>query len=249
MMMAKRSDLAPIDALRVLLKSLVITLEPLTHQVSALPTEGDLEYYFVPVEHMDLFRPYHRPGQPYKNLKLINFDRPAISLSFYIKHKYKINRDIDPEQAVSYLQLHRDELFGRSFLDQLSVAQQQELRETDELVRTIRQQPDAYQLCFSNYHHYYRYWYVSFRYFEDEDQTRNTSENEHLLKHTRRSDERVSERINVIFVDPRYITRPVPVPQDNKRVDRELENYTSRFELGQTALYVKRRGGSDDLNL
>ena len=240
--MAKRSDLAPIDALRIMLKSVAITLEPLNHQVSALPTDRELEYYFVPSEHMSLFLPYHRPGQPYKNLKLINFDRPAISLTFYIKHKYKISRDVDVDTAVSYLQQCRDELFGRSFLDPLSAAQQKELQETDELIRRVRQQPDAYDLCFSNYHHYYRYWYVSFRYFEDMEQTRNTSENEHLLKHTQRTDERVSERVNVIFVDPHYIKRPVPVPQDNRRVDRELESYANRFEFGRTALYVKKKG-------
>ena len=237
--MAKRNDTAPIEALRVLLKPMAITLQPIDHQVSALPTDPDLEYYCVPAHHMDLFHPYYKPGLPYKNLKLINYGRPAISLSFFVKHKYQIKRDVDPQQALTYLQVHRDELFNRSFFDQLSTAQQQELRHTDELMRTIRRDPHAYQLSFSNYHHYYRYWYCSFRYFEDEAHTQNATENEHLLKHTRRTEGRVSERLNIIFIDPHYITRPVPY--DNKLIDRELETYPDRIEHERTALYIRRR--------
>ena len=156
--MAKRTDTAPIEALRVLLKPMAISLQPIHHQISALPTDPDLEYYFVPHHHMSLFAPYHKPGQPYKNLKLVNYGRPAISLSFFVKHKYQIKRDVDPQQALKYLQEHRDELFNRSFFDQLSVGQQQELKQTDELIRAIRREPDTYQLAFSNYHHFYRYW-------------------------------------------------------------------------------------------
>lgn len=238
-MAKKRDDTAPLAALRILLKPLAISLEPLTHQVSALPTEPDLEYYFVSAEHMKLFQPYHQPGQPYKNLKLVNYGRPAISLAFFSKHKYKIERDADPQKALTYLQEHRDTLYNQSFLEQLSADQQQKLQQVDELLRVIRRQPNAYQLAFSNYHHYYRYWYCSFRYFETEDQTKNKSENEHLLKHTERLKGQIHQRLNIIFVDTHYITRPVPIPQDNKRVDRELDNYLIRIEAGKTALYVK----------
>lgn len=237
--MAKRNDTAPIEALRVLLQPMAMSLRPIDHQLNALPTDSDLEYYFVPAQHMSLFHPYYKPGQPYKNLKLVNYGRPAISLSFFIKHKYQIKRDVDPQLALTYLQQHRDELFNHSFFDQLSLTQQQELRHTDELMRAIRREPDEYQLSFSNYHHFYRYWYCSFRYFEDEARTQNATENEHLLKHTRRMEGRVSERLNIIFIDPHYITRPVPY--DNKLIDRELETYPDRIEHERTALYIKKK--------
>jgi hypothetical protein len=239
---AKQSDLLPLPAIRLLLNSFKVSLEPLSHQISALPTESDLEYYFVPSEHMNLFRPYYRPGKPFKNLKLINFERPAIALTFYNKHKYKIDRGIRATTAFDILKEKRDELFNRSFLVQLTADKQQELQRIDALLRAIRENPDQFQFCVSNYHHFYRYWYCSFRYFEDNEQIMTGSANEHMLKHTQRTDERsseqlISERLNIIFIDIKYITRPVPY--DNKLIDRELETYHTHINFGKSALYIR----------
>ena len=239
---AKPSDLAPLPAIRLVLTTCKIDLQPITHQVSALPIESDLEYYFVPAPHMEMFRPYYRRGKPYKNLKLINFERPAISLTFYNKHKYQIDRGIKAETAEAILKEQRDNLYARSFLDQLTRGQQQKLMDIDNLLRAIRQTPEKFQFCSSNYEHYYRYWYCSFRYFEDADQIKTGTANEHMLKHTQRTDERsseqlVSERLNIVFIDPKYIIRPVSY--DNKLIDRELETYTEKISYGKASLYVR----------
>lgn len=239
---AKQSDLLPLPAIRVVLNSCTTKLQPITHQVSALPEESDLEYYFVPAEHMGLFRPYYRPGKPFKNLKLVNFGRPAISLTFYNKHKYKLDQGVEAESAQKILQKQRDLLYARSFLDQLTPGQQDELQNIDSLLRAIRQNPDQFQFCESNYHHYYRYWYCSFRYFEDAELVKTGTANEHMLKHTQRTSENsteqlVSERLNIIFIDTKYIARPVPY--DNKLIDRELEKYTDRINFGKAALYIR----------
>lgn len=241
--MTKRSDLAPLDAIRLLIKSMKMTLQPITHQVSALPEEADLEYYFIPDQHMGLFSSYHRPGQPFKNLKLINFDRPAISLAFFPKHKYTIDRDVKPDQAQEVLQEYREQLFKRSFMGQFSPTQEKELRHIDTLLRSMREFPDKFQFCISNYHHYYRYWYCSYRYFEDEGRTKTGTSNEHMLKHTERDNRRVnketiiSERLNIIFIDTKYIT--LPVPYDNKLISQELDTYSDRISFGKAELYVK----------
>ena len=241
---AKIADLLPLPAIRQVLLTCQATLEPLTHQVSALPIEPDLEYYFVSAEHMELFKPYYRPGKPFKNLKLVNFGRPAISLSFYNKHKYHLDRDTPSASAQTILQEQRDNLYARSFLESLSSKQQQKLQEMDLLLRAIRQNPDQFEFCVSNYDHYYRYWYCSFRYFEDEERTKTGTSNEHLLKHTQRTDERskeqlINERLNIIFIDPIYITRPVAY--DNKLIDRELETYTDKIRFGKATLYIRSR--------
>lgn len=241
---AHPSNLLPLAAIRLVLNTCKIDLQPLVHQVSALPTESDLEYYFVPAEHMELFRPYYRPGRPYKNLKLVNFERPAISLTFYNKHKYKIDRDIQPEIAQTILQEQRDTLYNRSFLDQLTPNQQRRLQEIDTLLRGLRLNPEKFQFCLSNYEHYYRYWYCSFRYFEDDAQLMTGTANEHMLKHTQRTDESskqpsISERLNIIFIDTHYITKPVAY--DNKRIDRELETYPEKISYGKASLYIRSR--------
>ncbi|GAA4461817.1 hypothetical protein GCM10023189_37750 [Nibrella saemangeumensis] len=228
---------APLPALRVLLKKLSIPLVPMTHQVNAIPNDSQLEFYFVPAEHMAMFKEYNRPGKPFKNFKLVNFERPAISLSFFVKHKYTLDRNVTPDRAMEYLREHRDALFEQSFLNPLNKDAQKELNEADRLLRLVRDQPEKFQFCFSNFHHYYRYWYCSYRYFEDEEQTLTASANEHLLKHSERVKGKINERANVIFVDPEYITRPVPY--DNKMADRELATYGKRFTSGTVALYLR----------
>ena len=219
-----------------------MSLQPITHQVSALPEEAELEYYFVSVEHMSMFLPYHRPGQPFKNIKLINFNRPAIAVNFFSKHKYAIDRDVKPKQAQDILLEYRDQLHKRFFLGQPTPVQAKELQHIDSILRRMRQAPNHFRLCISNYHHYYRYWYCSFRYFEDEQQTKTGTSNEHMLKYTERVDRRggepiLNERLNIIFVDTNYITRPVAY--DNKLIDRELATYSDRIIFGKGALYVK----------
>lgn len=240
--MAKRPDTAPLDALRILLKSCSMTLQPLTHQINALPEGNELEYYFVATNNMALFDPYHRPGAPYKNLKLVNYNRPAIALTFFSKHKYTVDRDVASEDAQAVLQQHREELLNRSFLNALSGTQERELQHIDTLLRAMRQNPDQFQFVMSNYHHFYRYWYCSFRYFEDAAQTKTGTHNEHMLKHTESQDRRTglmvpNERLNIIFIDTNYITRPVPY--DNKLIDQELETYSDRIRFGKATLYVK----------
>jgi hypothetical protein len=240
--MATRSNLAPLDAIRVALKTTVMNLEPLTHQVNALPQEFDLEYYFVPIGRMGLFAPYYRPGEPFKNLKLINYDRPAIALTFFPKHKYTIDREVTPQNAQEVLQEYRDTLFNNSFLNPLTAIQEKELLHIDTLLRSMRQNPDQFRFATSNYHHYYRYWYCSFRYFEDSEQTKTGTHNEHMLKYTESVDRRTkqsmkNERLNIIFVDTNYITKPVPY--DNKLIDQELSTYSDRIKFGKATLYVK----------
>jgi hypothetical protein len=43
----------------------------------------------------------------------------------------------------------------------------------------------------------------------------------------------------VIFIDPHYIT--LPVPNDNKFVDRELDTYPLQLRQGITTLYLRRQ--------
>lgn len=237
--MAKlRDESAALPALRLVLRKQAVPLQPVVNQVSALPADAQLEYYFVPVQFMEQYRPYYRPGQPFKNLKLVNFGHPAISLSFYFKHKYKIERQPAPDQVLQHLTNYRAELLNRSLTEQISPVQKNELVKVDDLTRSFRKDADAFQACFSNYYHYYRYWYCSYRFFEDEEQTQVGSGTEHLLKHTERVVGQVHERLNIIFIDRDSISRPVP--RDDKLIDRELDTYPTEIRQGLTTLYLKR---------
>ncbi|GAB3224988.1 hypothetical protein [Spirosoma arcticum] len=234
----KREEEAPLDALRLVLNQQAVLLNPIDNQVSALPVDKELEYYFVPMQYMQQYQAYYRPGKPFKNLKLINFDKPAISLSFFFKHKYSIERNAMQVDVVLHLKNYRDELLNKSLMQQLSPTQQQQLQQADQLLRAVRQDPAAYQACFSNYYHYYRYWYCTYRFFDDQEKTKATTSSEHLLKHTERIPGQVHERLNIIFIDPHYINRPVP--HDHKLIDRELDTFPIHIRQGITTLYLRK---------
>ncbi|UFH57651.1 hypothetical protein [Spirosoma sp. KNUC1025] len=240
-----RNEEAPLEGLRLVLNKQAIHLDPLVNQVSNLPpADQQLEYYFVPRQFMTEYKAYNRPGKPLKNLKLVNYDKPAISVSFFYKHKYSIERQVTHQDVVQHIKNYRDELLNRSLMQQLSSSQQRELQQTDELLRTIRQQPDAYQACFSNYYHKYYYWYCTYRYFEKDEltgaiTTKTSTSSEHLLKHTERVGHPVHERLNIIFIDPEYINESVP--HDQKVIDRELTTYPIKLRQGVTTLYLREK--------
>jgi hypothetical protein len=233
-----REEEAPLYALRQVLKAQAISLSPTVNQISNIPPpDKHLEYYFIPMQFMQEYKPYHRPGKPLKNLKLINYDRPAISLSFFYKHKYSIERTVSHADVLQHIKNYRDELLNRSLMQQLSVSQLQELRQTDHILRTIRDNPQAYQACFSNYHHKYYYWYCTYRYFDDLAAMTTSTTSEHMLKHTERVGHPVHERLNIIFIDPEYITQDMP--HDHKLIDRELKTFPIQLRQGITTLYLK----------
>jgi hypothetical protein len=51
----------------------------------------------------------------------------------------------------------------------------------------------------------------------------------------------VHERLNIIFIDPHYISRPVP--HDHKLADRELDQYPIALRQGITTLYLRENLG------
>ncbi|GAB3898889.1 hypothetical protein GCM10028825_48360 [Spirosoma agri] len=192
------------------------------------------------MQFMKQYQAFHRPGKPLKNLKLINYDKPAISLSFFYKHKYSIERTVTHSDVEQHIRNYRDELLNRSLMQQLSIAQLKELQRTDEILRTVRQHPDAYQACFSNYAHNYYYWYCTYRYFDDLAAMTTTTSSEHLLKHTERPGHEVHQRLNIIFIDPDYISEAVP--HDHKLIDRELKTFPIQLKQGTTTLYLRESG-------
>ncbi|HLL95333.1 MAG TPA: hypothetical protein VK404_10185 [Spirosoma sp.] len=48
----------------------------------------------------------------------------------------------------------------------------------------------------------------------------------------------IHERSNIIFIDPHYIS--LPVPHDHKQVDRELDNFPIALWQGITTLYLRK---------
>ena len=190
------------------------------------------------MQFMTVYKPYYRPGRPFKNLKLVNYNQPAISLSFWSKHKYSVSHNPTTEEVQLHLKNHRAELLDRSLTYKMTPEQEADLKQTDELLRLVRDNQVAIESCFSNYHHFYKYWYCNYRYFEDATFTQTNSIKEHLLKRTERIPGQVHERLNIIFVDMDHISQVIP--QDNKQVDRTLATFPIQIRQGITTLYIRK---------
>ena len=70
-----------------------------------------------------------------------------------------------------------------------------------------------------------------YHYFDDLERSPATSR-EHLLKHTARIPGLVHERLDIIFIDPHHITRPVPL--HHQLIDRERVTFPITLRPGLT---------------
>lgn len=229
---AKQVDL---QLVRSLAMPVALQLNPLEHQITALPDDKDLEFYFIPHTEKVLFAPYLRK-KPYRNLKLISYEHPATSLSFFFKHKYTLEKDVPLPEVVAYVENHiameEERLMQNPALNQSSSTT---LPKLHALLNQLRQRPDSLNWCLSNYHLHYRYWYLTYRYFTDETGDKSDTRNTHLLKHEQRTPSRRQEKVNLIFVHSEGIHRDIP--NDNKQIDRYLALFPNRIEEGTQWLY------------
>lgn len=229
---SKQVDL---QLIRSLALPIALQLNTLEHQVTGLPDDKDLEFYFIPHTEKVLFAPYLRK-KPYRNLKLISYEHPATSLSFFFKHKYTLEKEVPLNEVITYVEHHiamEEERLGQN--PGLTRAATSTLPNLRMLLNQLRQHPDSLNWCMSNYHLHYRYWYLTYRYFTDEKGDQSDTRNTHLLKHEQRTPSRRQEKVNLIFVDSEGIQRDIP--NDNKQIDRYLASFPHRIEEGTLWLY------------
>lgn len=187
-----------------------------------------------------------------KTVKLINYGRPAVRMSFFSKHKYWLKKphDLTDEERDEYITDYLNNLsLGiiqlQNRLDTTPPLVQAETRQriyvTQQEVEAwqqIQEQSSQYELAVSTYQRGYAYLYVSYKYLLPTGEYDNASE--HLLHHIRDRVGKITQsKQNVIFVDMAEIHRVHP--QQNK----EIENYLNRFPLKSTSgpkwLYARPR--------
>lgn len=187
-----------------------------------------------------------------KTVKLINYGRPAVRMSFFSKHKYWLKKphDLTDEERGEYVNEYIGSLIInvaqlRDKMDTLPplarVEAQQRLENAQKEIESwqkIKTQPDRYEMAVSTYQRGYAYLYVSYKFLLPKGEYDNATE--HLLHHTRDRVGNITQtKQNIIFVKTDEISRVHP--QQNK----EIENYLNRFSLkssfGPKWLYVRPR--------
>lgn len=173
-----------------------------------------------------------------RHIKLVNFGRAAIQLSFFQKHKYFIDKKPKRPEVEGALNAHLETLVEQHD-ESDSTEAKQHLSSQITKYRTVLKRLDAYQFAFSNYSRYYTYDYVMYRYFVQKTQFRAIdSANAHLIKHTTNRDGQITvERTNVIFVDAEALRKRHSY--DNKRAESFLAGFTEAIDCGKYDLYIR----------
>ena len=191
-----------------------------------------------------------------KTIKLINYGRAAVKLSFYSKHKYWLKKphDLTDEERDNYITEHTNtlaqtvELLQAKVDKQPPLAQVETRRRIDQTLteldtwRLIRAESHEFELAVSTYQRGYAYLYISYKFVLPNGDYDNASE--HLLHHTRDRIGNITQtKQNVIFVNMDEIGRVHP--QQNKEIEAYLNRFTHRTSSGAARLYARPRIGLD----
>jgi hypothetical protein len=227
--------------LQKLLRSLPkVTLDPNHHEVSPIPDA--VKIWFIDSKFMGLFEPFAELNA--RTLKLVNYGKAAINLTFFEKHKYKVNKEPEPEEVANQLEKKLEELKGNYgqtelFSDAHTQTSKNQQRQQIVEIQEILNQFHEYQFAVSNYFRNYTYWYITWR-WENPDGTLGHG-NDHLLKDETDYDKNATIlKQNVIFVEMNRIAEHTPY--QSKKVEKFLSGFEKRIEVGTVDVFVKANG-------
>lgn len=192
-----------------------------------------------------------------KTIKLINYGKPAVRMSFFSKHKYWLKKphDLTSEERIDYLNEYISSLYASirklqeldnsaSPLTRVETSQQiNTMRQEIEQWQLIQQQPANYDLSVSTYQRGYAYLYINYKFMLPNGDYDNKQE--HLLHHTRDRIGNVTKRKqNIVFVDIGEINRVHP--QQNKEIENYLKKFSIKSSFGPKWLYARPRVETDE---
>lgn len=191
-----------------------------------------------------------------KTIKLINYGKAAVRMSFFSKHKYWLKKphDLTNEERIDYLGEHISSLYAsihklQEFDNSTSPFTRAEtsqridtMRQEIDQWRLIQQQPANYDLSISTYQRGYAYLYINYKFVLPNGDYDN--EQEHLLHHTRdRLGNVTKQKQNIVFVDIAEINRVHP--QQNKEIENYLKKFSIKSSFGPKWLYARPRIETD----
>jgi hypothetical protein len=221
-----------------------LTLNPKLHQVNFIPL--GVSMHFVDAKFQDRFEEFSKSKS--NQIKLVNFGQAAINLTFYEKHKYKLDKDPSPEEVFEALNKRQDELRefinqGYLFTDNSRNERQEAAAEQLENIKHTLANFDNYEFAISNYYRNFIYWYVSFRYRLEDGSLDYASQ--HLLNSEKdRFGKTTLPKTNIIFIDTDYIS--VHTPYQNKRIEEYLKKFELQLDLGLKDVFVKKKAPVHD---
>lgn len=179
-----------------------------------------------------------------RSIKLVNLNKPAVKITFYLVHKYWIikSKDLAAEEMETRVTEYINKLLitieniqkkpattvGRNKI----ASARRELQQWS----LVHNNLDAYEVAVSNYHRDHVYTNINFKYATAEMEYGNSQV--HLLTSQRDSLGNISQlRHNVVFVDTEQIMRNHPY--QNKTIELYLKRFTIKSSFNRDHLYAK----------
>ncbi|GAB3880893.1 hypothetical protein [Spirosoma agri] len=212
--------------------------------------------HFVDSAYQPLFEPF--ADFDCRTIKIVNYGRPAVRMTFYRKHRYWLLKDRDlpilekkarVTEYINQLIVNSEILVQKSTQmtgTKLSEAKGQLALMNDQIKAwsIVRENVADYELAISNYQREHYYCYINYKYRTKEDDFAN--EQVHLLNPQRDRLGTITQvRHNIVFIDTSEIRREHPY--QNKEIDGFLGRFTMQSEVGRHQLYARLRPDADSI--
>lgn len=210
--------------------------------------------HFVDAAYQTLFEPVH--DFDCRSIKFVNLHKPAVRVTFYRKHRYRLikAKDMTTDMKVEQIGLYVEDLTAKarvleSKLNQLLASHQADLQQKLDLCRQqiqawqqILRQPENYELAMSNYERQHLYVTANYKYRLAPGEYAN--QQEHLLNTQRDRLGNITQvRYNIFFIDPAEILREHPY--QNREVEGYLAAFPIKSEIGKYRLYARQYPGNE----
>ncbi|UFH57738.1 hypothetical protein [Spirosoma sp. KNUC1025] len=228
----------------------------------ALPQDSIM--LFISQEHMASFKPWS--DFLCRTIKLINFDKPAVRITLFLTHRYKIKKadKISTTTQKSAIRAVIDQLLedqqtlhqqisrpGRSRFQLEQASQQlQHLQSRLQQWHHYAAAPADFEVAISNYERYYLYHTINFKYQTEDKKGRPhyTNETAHLIKtQVDFNQTQAQTRYNVVFLDMDQMVKPAPY--QHKTIHAYLANFTDKapINFGKEMVYIRPKGSAAPL--
>lgn len=194
-----------------------------------------------------------------RSIKVVNYGRPAVRLSFFREHKFWVlkNKDLPRDEKIARIQLYLNDLGNKTdrLLSKLHKLSGSELTKAKADIalwqseqtawKELMQNVDRIEMAISNYERVHKYVTLNYKFMLNEEGDFANAQ-EHMLNPQKDRSGTINQpRFNVIFVDTDHIRRDHPY--QHKQIDKYLNRFGLKSQAGLYTLYARFTSEGDDI--
>ena len=196
-----------------------------------------------------------------RSIKIVNYGRPAVRMSFFKEHKFWVlkDKDLPRDEKIARIQLYLNDLGAKTdrMLSKLHKLTGSELTQAKADIALWQSEQTAWQdliahvdmieMAISNYDRIHKYVTLNYKFILNEEGDFANAQ-EHLLNPQKDRLGTINQpRYNIIFVDTDHIRRDHPY--QSKQIDKYLGGFGLKSQAGLYTLYARIRPELDSIAL